>query len=303
LVEVLVSWLLSHGIDPNLAKRCGVDGELGKPIKFLYETPDGKKFYRTRYPNGRMHQPSREELGHGLCLYWPLGRISGGSVLLCEGEGDTLAAATVLEKNIHPALNGLCPVGMPGVGAFKRAAAELGHYKVRNAYLALDADDAGRRATERLQCLLPQVNVTPFPITLPDGLDLSDYILSLGPGALRAAVSLSKAAPLSAPDPPQRIRTALRSQHRASQGTLRDIPASVYVSRLANMEEPQDSVPTHCPLHDDRTPSFVTKNTVWYCHGECGEGGGIYEFAIRLWNCHSPEAHRRLRETFEGATV
>jgi DNA primase len=295
-VEVLVSWLLSHGIDPEVAKRAGVHGTIGGPINFLYETPDGEKFYRERLPDGKMLQPK----GTKLCLYWPLGRIHGGNVLLCEGEGDTLAAATILEKNIHPALNGLCPVGMPGVGAFKRAAAELGHYKVKNCYLALDADDAGRRATERLQCLLPQVGVTPFPITLPNGLDLSDYILSVGPGALRAAVSLAKP---SALDPPQRIKTALRRQHRASQGTLRDIPASVYVSRLANMEAPQDSVPTHCPLHDDRTPSFVTKNTVWYCHGECGEGGGIYEFATRLWNCYSDEAHRRLREEFEGVTA
>jgi hypothetical protein len=295
-----MSWLLSHRIDPALAKRCGVEGIPGGNINFPYLSPDGKRlFYRTRLPDGKTIQPK----GTPLCLYWPLGGLVGGNVLLCEGEGDTLAAATILEKNIHPALNGLCPVGMPGVGAYKRAAAELGHYKVKNCYLALDADDAGRRATERLQYLLPQVHVTPFPITLPDGLDLSDYLLALGPGALRAAVVLSKPAPLSAPDPPQRIKTALRRQYRASQGTLRDIPAREYVARLANMEEPQDSVPVHCPLHDDRTPSFVTKNTVWYCHGECGEGGGIYEFAMLLWNCKFKAAHTRLLETFEGATV
>jgi DNA primase len=45
-------------------------------------------------------------------------------------------------------------------------------------YLALDGDDAGRRATQRLVCQLAKVGLQAVAVDLPDGSDLSDCLVS-----------------------------------------------------------------------------------------------------------------------------
>ena len=46
-----------------------------------------------------------------------------------------------------------------------------------------------------------------------------------------------------------------------------------------------------CPLHGEKTPSFViyTKNNSWYCFG-CHEGGGPIDFIMKLKGCDFKEA-------------
>ncbi len=50
-----------------------------------------------------------------------------------------------------------------------------------------------------------------------------------------------------------------------------------------------------CPLHGEKTPSFViyTKNNSWYCFG-CHEGGNPIDFIMKLKGCEFKEAVRIL---------
>lgn len=285
-----MSWLLDHSVDPELARRAGVTGTVGGPINFLYSTPNGERFIRTRYPNGKVLQPK----GQGLTLYWPLGRIQGGYVLLTEGEGDCLCAATIIERSDIS----VCPVGMPGAGAVKVAAAELSECKVKRAYICLDGDEAGVRATNKLQELLPRVGIEPWPIWLPENYDLSDWIKRHRPHdeALR---SLLRTAMHQACHSPQKTTKAVRTQQDASEGMLRGIQARVYVSALAEIEEPREGVLINCPLHEDRTPSFRVNGNLYFCFG-CQSGGGIFDFGMALWDCDFKTAVTRLEEEFQG---
>lgn len=170
-------YLLTHGIDLAVAKECGVRSD-GLNLYFPYETAEGKKYERTRnMVDGICRQPA----GLQLDLFWPLGKSTGTPILLCEGEADTLAAATVLEKSDHPFLADICPVGLPGASApAGRMARALYDAKCGPVYIALDPDEAGRRSTERMVLALERLHRRGIPIELPEGKDLADCIVQHG---------------------------------------------------------------------------------------------------------------------------
>jgi hypothetical protein len=66
-----------------------------------------------------------------------------------------------------------------------------------------------------------------------------------------------------------------------------------YRSRLDGAEiiNTANGLSSHCPFHDDRSPSLEIglNNGVWYCHG-CGEGKGMVEFERRLTGLDAPSA-------------
>lgn len=173
-------YLRSHGIDLELAADCGVRSD-GLNLHFPYEAPDGTKYERARsMVDGICRQPA----GRQLDAFWPLGKASGMPVLLCEGEADTLAAATVLQGTDHPILRYLCPVGLPGASApAGRMADQLKDAKCAEVYIVLDGDEAGRKATKRIALALERVKKRAIPIDLPDGKDLADCIVEHGKGA------------------------------------------------------------------------------------------------------------------------
>lgn len=170
-------YLLTHGIDLAVAKECGVRSD-GLNLYFPYETAEGKKYERTRnMVDGICRQPA----GLQLDLFWPLGKSTGTPILLCEGEADTLAAATVLEKSDHPFLADICPVGLPGASApAGRMARALYDAKCGPVYIALDPDEAGRRSTERMVLALERLHRRGIPMELPEGKDLADCIVQHG---------------------------------------------------------------------------------------------------------------------------
>ena len=47
-----------------------------------------------------------------------------------------------------------------------------------------------------------------------------------------------------------------------------------------------------CPIHKERTPSFVIylDNNTWHCFGACGEGGDSIAFIMKLRGCDFNEA-------------
>lgn len=163
-------WLDAHAIDRDLARE--LLGWEDDCLLFYYEGPDGEPYIRRRTEDGKCIQPK----GVPLSCYWPLGQAEGAWVLLTEGEGDCLAAASILDKTDHVALNGLCPVGLPGTGAWKRAVEELVAAEIPLCYICLDADEAGRGATEKLLPALTEAGIEACPIELPEGKDLADCL-------------------------------------------------------------------------------------------------------------------------------
>ena len=170
-------YLLRHGIDLEVAKECGVRSD-GLNLYFPYEAPDGAKYERARnMVDGICRQPA----GRQLDLYWPLGKSTGTPILLCEGEADTLAAATILSRSTHPHLASICPVGIPGASApAGRMAKALLEAKCGTVYIALDPDDAGRASTKRMILALERLRRKGVPIELPEGKDLADCIVEHG---------------------------------------------------------------------------------------------------------------------------
>lgn len=170
-------YLLSHGIDLDVAKECGVRSD-GLNLYFPYETADGRKYERARnMVDGICRQPA----GLQLDLFWPLGKSTGTPILLCEGEADTLAAATILTRSTHPVLASMCPVGLPGASApAGRMARALYDAKCGPVYIALDGDEAGRKATDRMVLALERLHRRGIPIELAEGKDLADCIVEHG---------------------------------------------------------------------------------------------------------------------------
>jgi len=308
-----MSWLLSHAINPKLAAACQVAGSLGGKITFLYETPTGERFYRERTPEGKMLQPK----GQPLCLYWPVGGRASKTVLLCEGEGDTLAAASVLcdqyrqpFDHLPEPLLGLCPVGLPGANTPPATVVdELRN--VKQVYLALDADRAGQEATDRLGPALLAAGIETYRVQLPEGKDLADcllspwacdpYALSLGGKTTEyrtnwLAETLGRAEPVKASE----SKPLPRPKQLDTHDDLRDIEPAIWIEALTG-EVPDRSGFIGCPLpgHEgERTPSFKVYPSAdqgFNCFG-CQAGGSIYDFAMAYWGVDFREAKRRLVE-------
>lgn len=47
-----------------------------------------------------------------------------------------------------------------------------------------------------------------------------------------------------------------------------------------------------CPFHHEKTPSFMVnpKGQYWKCFGQCGEGGDVFDFIMKINHCSFPEA-------------
>lgn len=332
-------WLRSHAINPSLAKVAGVCGTLGGKITFLYTAPDGKKFYRERLANGDMHQPFEQSL----CLYWPVGGRNAKKVLICEGEGDTLAAASVMwdgsgepRADLPEPLTGLFPVGLPGLGAWRKGLKELGD--VETAYVCLDADadrwndqkqkmvrGPGPETADKLCGELARMGITTHRVNLPEGLDLADLLVTSSKldvfsdvsesddeesnwqpnGTVderRAALTnlLAHAVQVKAK---LEIRPPKPSRQIDTYDDLREIDPATWIEVLTD-QTPDRAGFIHCPLpgHDDNNPSFKVfpdaSKGVW-CFS-CQRGGDIYNFAQEYWGVDFLEAKRRLAEIFRN---
>ena len=172
------SYLDAHAVDLDLAWDLGVRSDRDDLV-YPYETPKGELFKRRREAGGVTKQPK----GEPLILWFPDGRPEpGADVLLCEGEGDALAALSALDGLA------LAVAALPGVSTpVERVTAELA--SANSVILALDGDDAGRKAADRLaRALQPFVELR--IIKLGDGEDLAStlYAETDRPAWLRAAV-------------------------------------------------------------------------------------------------------------------
>lgn len=168
-----LAYFESHAIDPHLAAALGV-AERDDSLVFTVRTEEGS-FQRTRPLDGsptKVLQPP----GQFLAVWWPRGRAEyAQTVLVVEGESDALSAATVLAGGPLGPFNELPIAAIPGTGfPAGRLAAELRRVECEFAYLAFDADDAGRCCTRRVRHALDLARIRSAPVSLSDGADLAD---------------------------------------------------------------------------------------------------------------------------------
>ena len=182
----VVGYLERHAVDPELAYGLGVRSDRDD-LLYPYSKPRGETFVRRRdLASGITKQPG----GEALILWWPAGRPApGADVLLTEGEPDALAALSALNGDPFT----VCAI--PGTTIpLERLTAELA--AAERVWLALDGDEAGRKAVDRIVRALQQYTELRI-VRVGEGEDLASrlYREQDREAWLREALSSAAAAP------------------------------------------------------------------------------------------------------------
>lgn len=203
------NYLERHAVDCELAWNLGVRSDRDA-ILYPYRTPKGATYTRRR-DLGDERKLTKQPKDEPLILWWPSGRPDpGAGVLLTEGEPDALAALSSMNGD------GVAVAALPGVGIpAERVTAELATAEC--VYLAMDGDDAGRKAADRLARAL-QNFTTLRVVRLGDGEDLASRLHGEEDraGWLRAALEAAPEAPKLKPkaDPEGYARTKTADRRR-----------------------------------------------------------------------------------------
>lgn len=176
------------GISPGLAFSLGVREE-GDDLVY---TATGRR--RSLNGGGRKHRQPR-----GVPLEpWTLISADNGSMIICEGETDALAAATAL--GTMPPVEGGDPgiLSVPGTGCTTaRVIDAIREAGVHAPYIAVDNDEAGNKFAIRLAQALADAGMTYARLELPPGADLAEVLAGAGDpgralaGVLRAATRMA----------------------------------------------------------------------------------------------------------------
>jgi hypothetical protein len=181
--ERALGYLRDHAIDPQVALDAGVRED---PVELVFPNVDDRGGYVRRRPWPRPGETAKvlQPGGRSLGLWWPLGRPEPGAaaVLVCEGESDALAGVTAL-RDAPPASGfaGVAVCAIPGTSLARHLGEHLAPLAVQEAFLALDADEPGRMATEAAIDALRAAGIRPIPVELPDGQDLADMLAAIEP--------------------------------------------------------------------------------------------------------------------------
>ncbi len=182
--DAALVYMREHGILPALAKRVGVREEPGALV-WPTDDADGQPAPRRLTLNGTGPKV-RGEAGRSLGVWWPGGRPKRAeSVLVCEGESDALAALSTLVSSEEDTdgsvsfLRGLIGgvLSLPGTGfPPERLVEGLSSVGAGFVALALDADEAGRRAARSAMEAVRAAGMQVVVLNLPDGRDLGDCV-------------------------------------------------------------------------------------------------------------------------------
>ncbi len=172
--EQALAYFDAHAIDPAIAARLNV-GEQGGSLTYVYADAEGGSYRRTYALSPGAAPRARQPAGKPLTLWRPAERDSARIVLVCEGESDALAALSALARSPREDLADIEVVAVPGTGfPVGRLAESLQRLGVVDAFLAFDADDAGRSYRRKAEEALRGVGIRPIAVELPDGRDLAD---------------------------------------------------------------------------------------------------------------------------------
>ena len=221
--------------------------------------------------------PKAEAERRGLSRFMQCGSLSvpfgvdlleghpGETVVLCEGETDTLAALSA----------GAVAIGIPGARAFKRSWVEL--LRGRCVRLAFDPDEGGQEGTATIADLLEQdEQPRPERLPLPGGMDMSDYL----------AARLSEQAPENDTEPAAVIPTV----EGVKEWTLRDLGQSRLI-----LEVDSDLLGESVLITGNDVKPPEDERRVSYTAAELADLAGVPAEALRIVH----EAKR----TFAGARV
>jgi hypothetical protein len=182
----------------------------------------------------------------------------------------------------------LATVALPGAGVAHEALAEdLTAAGVKSAALALDGDDAGRRAMAKLADRLTGAGIACLTIEMPDGFDLADLLAGSPDPSAALSKAIAGAQIFTRPSAPAKVKTSRRTAYSgpafernteitAAIEYLRTIEAAEYLEPIAGVE-PLPGGRVRCPLpgHEDRHPSASYAGTCWFCH-RCGAGSDLF---------------------------
>jgi hypothetical protein len=225
----VAGYLEGHAADPDLAWDLGVRSD-GDAILYPYVTPRGESYTRRRDLTAEKSF-SKQPKGEPLILWWPAGRPhADAKVLLAEGEPDALAALSALNGD------GTAVAALPGVGIpAERVTAELASAEC--VYLALDGDQAGRKAADRIARAL-QAYTALRVLKLGDGEDLASRLAAEDDregwlrGALEAAPEAPKLRPKAEPQGYGRAKKADRLRELRARGLDPDKPLAELLDSL-----------------------------------------------------------------------
>ena len=176
--EAAIHYFAERAIDPDLAAELGVR-ENGHGLEFPYPHGMGEQFARTRSLNGggpKVRQPS----GTMLVPWQPVRNGKAREVLVTEGESDALAAISALRRSPLGEFRDLPVLAIPGTGCpVKRVVEHLASTECQQAWVALDADDAGRAYTEKLIPLLGEKGIRICRVDFAEGFDLADSLAAV----------------------------------------------------------------------------------------------------------------------------
>lgn len=184
------AYMTARAIDPRIAHELGVKlgrnaNELLYPNNRLRFLAEGKtiqlcdKCGRAKYHAGCPEETHRE--GMRLKPWWlaPPERARWAWVLVCEGESDALAVRSYLPYAVESSgLRSMPILCTPGTGyPVERLCADLAR-KTREALIATDPDEAGKRFAREAAGALVEVGVRPVRIEVPEP-DLAGWLAGM----------------------------------------------------------------------------------------------------------------------------
>lgn len=159
-----------RAIDPALAYDVGVREVNGA---IVWPTPDaeGRPNPRRRTLGDHSGPKVRGAAGRTVGVWWPLGRskAKNSDTLICEGESDAMAAASILGQSNRTSV----ATGKASLGVL---ASELQNSAISVVALAFDGDIAGAETADRIATALVALGIGTRILAIPHGEDLASVL-------------------------------------------------------------------------------------------------------------------------------
>lgn len=184
------AYLASHAIEPDVAELLGWREDRGSLV-IPCSNGEGDPTDRRRSLDGGPKVIGERGATLGVTSWWP-GRPLRDSrwVLATEGEVDAAAAVSALlaaegtdeAESAADYLDGLAIASVPGTGfPVKRLVEAMRAAGAQRVAVCFDADESGRRASERAIEALRDAGIDAYPVLLPDDQDLADVLAAEEP--------------------------------------------------------------------------------------------------------------------------
>ena len=247
LTDRQLDWLLSRGISPETAERCGlISGEvhlrgrgMGRCLGFSYKNAD-----ETTAIKWRDGAKNFTQTGAARSL-WRLGEFTGGDLVICEGEMDALAFEEVgVFATSVP--NGAPAVAIKDPGSATRKFSYLWDAKdtlesAEKIILATDADSPGKVLAEEIARRVGRARC--WKVAYPEGCkDPNDVLIRYGKDGMADLLSSATPWPVSG------LRNASEYRDEAMDLLINGIDRGVKVGlvELDNIFKPTPQTLTIC---------------------------------------------------------